>query len=483
MTHCLLSFVLAVTASTSAAQSGSSSRPTSAPAPSPRPPQVCPTHQFAGSCVLAEGVRSRSEPVSLAADCLRLWQLVLKCGDYVEAQSLARHAELLDPHSVEAQHARVVSEIVHWARTPAAFPTGPVVCTAVHPAQVCPAQACCAKTAQSCCEIAATKAAASCCDMCCPKKVSGCCCGMTDHLPYVIRSRMAHPLPGMVWIEQAMPMPPPMPVMIPAAPPVPYYVQEAPVVYPHPLPMPPATPVARARMPLSPQLLPAPPLAPVIHIEMAAPAAAAPRAETQPVQIRIAASGDHVRVRGAGFEARCRNLTLDGKDHIVLDGDVHVHVRKPGSAAQISAQRVRISLKDGSYQVDGTGAMRVPGHALPPTPTQPVVPPAPYYSPTSRPTPPTAEDCDGVFEFFGPLTPYRVPPTTPAAPRHRAPAPSTVPKPPKPPTAPMQSSFPDHGELFQFYTGIVGAQGNQSGTQPAAAPAPVRVHGGIGPGN
>lgn len=92
------------------------------------------------------------------------------------------------------------------------------------------------------------------------------------------------------------------------------------------------------------------------------------------------------------FEAHCEKLSTTGSgENVILEGDVTLTCKRNGQTLRIQGQRVTVKLADGSFTVEGTGAVNMPAVNLPPMP--PVYVPAPI-QPTSYyswPKPPETE--------------------------------------------------------------------------------------------
>ncbi len=60
-----------------------------------------------------------------------------------------------------------------------------------------------------------------------------------------------------------------------------------------------------------------------------------------------------VMIKGAQVQARANAVTTDQKETLVLEGHVRMHYTKDGQSAEVTAERIEVSLRDGSLKIKG----------------------------------------------------------------------------------------------------------------------------------
>jgi hypothetical protein len=178
------------------------------------------------------------------------------------------------------------------------------------------------------------------------------------------------PCPGMV--EQCVPAPVSVPAVAEQLP-MPRQVEENPGTT--------RTRNALVSRPAAGQPMPpCPPLTPVLHHDMGMPAVAN---DTPDQTIRFHALKNGIHVSNSQFDARCDHVTMSGTFRIVLEGNVHVEIRRPHMPACIEAACVAVNLINGSFEVNPPQAvpmptpMSIPGQPVSPTTNVPYGMPTP----------------------------------------------------------------------------------------------------------
>lgn len=77
-------------------------------------------------------------------------------------------------------------------------------------------------------------------------------------------------------------------------------------------------------------------------------------------EIALSRFDDRVRVRGEDLKATAASVRSDGKDHLILEGDVVLHYKKDGQSANVTGERVELNLCSGSVAIKGANTLSSP---------------------------------------------------------------------------------------------------------------------------
>jgi hypothetical protein len=77
-------------------------------------------------------------------------------------------------------------------------------------------------------------------------------------------------------------------------------------------------------------------------------------------EIALSRFDDRVRVRGDELKATASSVRSDGKDHLILEGDVVLHYKKVGHSANVTGDRIMLNLCSGTMTIDGVGSLSCP---------------------------------------------------------------------------------------------------------------------------
>ncbi len=77
-------------------------------------------------------------------------------------------------------------------------------------------------------------------------------------------------------------------------------------------------------------------------------------------EIALSRFDDRVRVRGEDLKATAASVRSEGKDRLILEGDVVLHYKKVGQSANITGERVELNLCSGSVAIEGAKTLSSP---------------------------------------------------------------------------------------------------------------------------
>lgn len=72
-------------------------------------------------------------------------------------------------------------------------------------------------------------------------------------------------------------------------------------------------------------------------------------------EITVSRFNDHVRIRGEGLKATAGSVCTDGKDRLILEGDVVLHCKKDGQtvAHVMKGEHIELNLSNGAMTIQG----------------------------------------------------------------------------------------------------------------------------------
>ena len=72
--------------------------------------------------------------------------------------------------------------------------------------------------------------------------------------------------------------------------------------------------------------------------------------------ITLSCFDDRVRVRGEELKATADSVRSDGKDHLILEGDVVLRYKKDGHSANVTGDCVELNLSSGALTIKPAAA-------------------------------------------------------------------------------------------------------------------------------
>lgn len=75
-------------------------------------------------------------------------------------------------------------------------------------------------------------------------------------------------------------------------------------------------------------------------------------------EITLSRFDDRVRVRGDELKATAASVRSDSKDRLILEGEVVLHYKKDGHAANVTGNCIELNLVSGTMTIKGAGAIK-----------------------------------------------------------------------------------------------------------------------------
>lgn len=104
-------------------------------------------------------------------------------------------------------------------------------------------------------------------------------------------------------------------------------------------------------------------------------------------EITVSRFDDRIRIRGEELKATAANICTDGKDRLILEGDVVLHYKKDGHTANVMGEHIELNLSSSAMTIQRTAEISS-GYLQRP----------PVYVPPSSPSPLTPERVHGGIE-------------------------------------------------------------------------------------